>query len=217
MTNHFEEFEDQYSFTDEEIFTKIWTSPRKVFNFIHKTNHDKYLIILLFLSGVVRAFDRASLKNLGDTLSLWSIIAVCIIFGGLFGWITYYIYAGLVSWTGKWLDGKSTTKAILRILSYAMIPSVLSGIFLIPQLIIYENEIFKSDGDIWSADLVSNILFYGSLFFEFLLSIYSIALCVIGLSEVQSFSLGKAILNLLFPILIFIIPILVISILITNF
>lgn len=217
MTNYFEEFEDLYSFSDKEIFTNIWTSPRKVFSYIHKTNHDKYLIILLLLSGISSAFDRASLRNLGDTLSLWSLIAVCIIFGSLLGWISYYLYSGLVSWTGKWLNGKSATKEILRILSYAMIPSILSLIFLVPQLIIYGNEIFKSEGDISSADIVSNILFYASVFFEFILSIYSVVLCVIGLSEVQNFSIGKAILNLLLPILIIIIPLLLINIFITNF
>lgn len=40
MTNYFEEFEDQNSFSDREIFTNIWTLPRKVFKYIHKTNHD---------------------------------------------------------------------------------------------------------------------------------------------------------------------------------
>jgi hypothetical protein len=36
-----------------------------------------------------------------------------------FGWISYYIYAALISWSGKWMNGKGNTQLILRILSYA--------------------------------------------------------------------------------------------------
>lgn len=214
MTENFEYFEDKLNpnaISDENVFIKIWTSPREVFKFINTHKYDKYATVILILAGISRTFDRASIKNMGDDFSIWGIIAFCVSMGALFGWITYYIYSALISWTGKWINGKGTTDSILRVLSYALIPSIISLLLLIPQIIIYGNEIFKSDGDITSGGIVSNIIFYGSLILEFALSLWSLVLAVIGISEVQKLSIGKSILNLILPAIVIITPIVLIA------
>lgn len=211
IDNSFEEFENNSgNLTDKEIFSKIWTSPREVFKFINDKHYDKYVNLLLVLAGISRAFDRASMKDMGDKMSIWAILGLCIIIGGLLGWISYYIYAALLSWTGKWLKGKGDTTSILRILSYAMTPAIIALSFLIPQIGIYGNEVFKADGDITSAGLISNIFVYGSMILEFILGIWTIVFCVIAVSEVQKLSIGKSILNLLLPFLVFTVPIIII-------
>tara|TARA_R110002051_G_scaffold10001_3_gene37930 strand:+ start:8349 stop:8996 length:648 start_codon:yes stop_codon:yes gene_type:complete len=198
-------------FTDKQIFTKIWKSPRQVFKFINETKYDKYVYILLFFAGIARAFDQATIKDMGDNMSLWTIIGICVIGGGLLGWLAYYIYAALLGWTGKWLDGKGDTKSILRVLAYALIPSVIALVFLIPQIGIYGIEMFKADGDISSAGLIPNILVYGSMVIELILGIYTLVFLVISVSEVQKLSIGKSILNLILPILVFAVPIILIA------
>jgi len=206
--------EEKFQLTDKEIFTKIWIYPRQVFKFLDETYYDKFVTILLVLSGISRTFDRASLNNMGDKMSLGGVIAFCIVAGGLLGWISFYIYSALLSWTGKWLNGQGNTKSILRMLAHAMLPTIVALIFLIPQIIIYGNEVFKSEGDIISAGLTSNIIVYGSMILEFILGVWTIILVVIGLSVVQKISIGKSILNLLLPILIILVPILLIVLLI---
>tara|TARA_R110001632_G_scaffold82057_5_gene182302 strand:- start:771 stop:1418 length:648 start_codon:yes stop_codon:yes gene_type:complete len=198
-------------FTDKQIFTKIWKSPRQVFKYVNDTKYDKYVYILLFFAGIARAFDRATMKDMGDNLSLWAIIGICVIGGGLLGWLAYYIYAALLSWTGKWLKGEGDTKSILRVLAYALIPSVLALVLLLPQIGVYGIEMFKSDGDISSAGLLPNILVYGTMILELILGIYTLVLCVIAISEVQKLSIGKSILNLILPVLIFAVPIILIA------
>jgi len=207
MEDILDEIEKPESFTDKEIFTKIWIQPRAVLRYIHLNRYDKYVTVLLVFAGISRAFDRAATRDLGDKLSLIGILGSCIIFGGLLAWLTYYIYSGLISWTGKWLNGQGDTNSILRVLAYGMIPSVISLIVLIPQIGIYGIEIFKADGDISSEGLASNILVYGSIALELILGICTIIFCLIGISEVQKFGIGKAILNCLLPILLIIFPI----------
>jgi hypothetical protein len=182
-----------------QLFTKIWTSPRAVFRFITEHHYDRHVTLLLLLAGIVRAFDRATSKSLGDHFPTATLIALCIIMGGLFGYLINYIYASLISWTGKWVDGKGDTRSILRVIAYAMVPSILSLLFLIPQIAVYGSEQFKAEGDIYSGTVLENVIFYVSLAIEFTLSLYSIVLCVIGVSEVQRISIGKAIINMLLP------------------
>lgn len=193
--------------SDKEIFTKIWMSPRMVFQYINERHYDKYVPILLIIAGIARAFDRAATKNLGDTLSLWVIIGGCIVLGGLLGWLSFYIYAALLSWTGKWLHGKGNTTSILRVLAYAFIPISLALLLMVPQIGIYGIEIFKSDGDTTSAGMLLNIFYYGALILEVVLGIWAFVLCVVGVSEVQKLSIGNAVLNIFLPVLIIVVPI----------
>ncbi|AZA51971.1 Yip1 family protein [Chryseobacterium sp. G0201] len=206
--NNFDEFEKYEALSDKDIFTKIWLEPRRIFKYINDKEYEKYFYILVFFAGMVRAFDRASLKNMGDKTSLFVIIASCVLIGGFLGWLSYYIYAALLSWTGKWLGGIGNTSSLYRIIVYAMIPSILSLILLIPEIAIYGNDVFKDNSDLVNSGIVGNIIFWLSIFFEFSLSIVTFVFMMIGVSEVQKFSLGKAFLNLLLPLLVFIVPIL---------
>lgn len=210
MENMIESTPQPEFISDQQLFAKIWTSPREVFTYINDHKFEKYLYLLLILAGISRTFDRASLKNMGDNFSLWGVLAFCIIVGAIFGWITYYLYSALIIWTGKWLDGKGDTKSILRVLSFALIPSIAALLLLVPQIMIYGNEVFKSDGDITSGGLVLNVIVYSSMFLEFALGIWSLVLCVIAVSEVQKLSIGKSILNILLPVIVIMIPILII-------
>ena len=197
------------TFTDEELFTQIWTRPKAVLAYIHEYKYDKYVTILLVLAGIKGSFDRASMKGMGDSMSMIGILGVCIIFGALFGWITYYICAAIISFTGKWLEGRGNTQSLLRVISYSLIPTVISLVLLIPQIGIYGIEMFKSDGDILSQGIIPNIVFYASIALEFVLSICSIVFAVIGIAVVQNFGYGKAFLNIMLPIIIIAIPLLI--------
>lgn len=213
MENLLDEPEEGLTFTDQEIFTQIWPQPRAVLQYIHDFKYDKFVVPLLILAGISRAFNRAIDKDLGDTLTLMPLILICVFSGGLLGWLSYYIYASLVNWTGKWLDGQGDTSSILRIIAYAMTPMAIALVLLVVQISIYGIEVFKAEGDIFSADTTSNIIFYGSAILEIILAICTLVFCVIGVSVVQQLNVGKTILNLVLPILIILAPILLFALL----
>ena len=200
--NYFDKGPDTKTISEKDLFKKIILAPREAFRFINDYKYEKHLYLLLFLAGIVRYFDRASSKNMGDNYSIWAIIAIGVIVGGLFGWISYYIYAALISWSGKWMNGKGNTESILRILAYALFPSILSLIILIPHIAIYGNDIFKSENGFYSSGLVDSTIYYSFTFIEIIFGIWSVVLCVIGISEVQKLSIGKSILNLILPVIL---------------
>ena len=206
--------EQEIKLSDTEIFTKIWISPRMVFKYLNDYSYEKFVTILLILAGITRTFDRASTRGVGDNMSLGRVIILCVILGGLLGWITYYIYAAMISWTGKWLNGKGDTKSILRTIAHAMTPSIVSLIFLIPQIALFGNGIFQSELDIYGSGWAPVIVFYVTLIIEITLTIWTIVIYVIGISEVQKISIGKSIINIILPGLILIVPIVVIMLIV---
>ncbi|MBP1618888.1 MAG: hypothetical protein H6Q14_2715 [Bacteroidetes bacterium] len=215
LDENLQESKSELKISDKEIFTKIWTSPRLVFKYLNDNTYDKYVTILLVLGGITRAFDRASAKSLGDNMSLIAIFALCIVLGGLLGWIAYYIYAAILSWTGKWLNGQGNTKSLLRMIAHAMIPSIVALVLLIPQIVFLGNGAFQSNIDINGSGLVSIIIFYTTLLLEITLGIWTFVIFVIGISEVQKISIGKAILNLILSGLIILVPITLLTLIIT--
>jgi len=107
---------------ESDILIKIWSKPREIFRYINDNSIDKFTITLLFLAGITRSFDRAVSNNYGDNLSLLVLVLLAVTLGGLLGWLSIYIYAALLNWTGGWLKSKGNTDAIVRMLAHALIP-----------------------------------------------------------------------------------------------
>jgi len=208
--------ENKIDLSDKDIFTKIWTSPRLVFQFLNENYYDKNLYILMVLAGISSAFSRASDKNMGDDYSLLTVLAICIIFGGLLGWLSYYIYAALLSWTGKWISGEGDTNSLLRMISYAMLPGIASLVLVVPEIAMFGNEIFQSNIDIYSSGLLSAIVYFASSTIRLILGIWVIVLLVVGISEVQKLSIGMSILNMILPILVIVLPIALVIVLASS-
>lgn len=215
IIDEFEELEEPLSFTFEEIVTEIWTNSREVFRFIEHRHYEKHMLALLMAAGVSRAFDRASINDAGDTLPLVGVILSCIASGVVFGWLTAYIYAALISWTGGWLEGEANTRSIMRVIAYASIPSIIALVLIIPQVVLYGEDIFMENGDLLSGGLATNIIYWGVIILEMILGLFTFVLHVIGVSEVQGFGIGKAFLNLLLPVLVILVPVLLFVLLLT--
>ena len=198
-SNHLDINSKPAAFTDKQVFTKIWSQPRLVFKYLHEYHDDKHTHILLILAGIGKGLDRASTQSMGDRMPLLTVLALTILAGGAFGWMTYNIYAALMSGTGKWLKGKANSHEILRVLAYAMIPMVAALLIVGLQLAIFGNRMFQSEMDLEDFSLIAQGIYYVSPFVEITLGIWTVCLAVVGISEIQKFSIGKSILNLMLP------------------
>ena len=195
--------------TERDIFTRIWVEPRIVFRYVNENNYNKHVIPLLILAGLNKAMDTASRKNMGDHNSLPYILGYCA-FGALLWWTFYYIYAALLRWTGQWLNGKGTTKSLVRMFAYSSIPSVIGLIIFLPSLFVFGVEMFTAENDLSDANMFLTIFYYASLIVPSLFSIWSVVVAVIGISEIQKISIGKSILNLVLPALAILIPMIIV-------
>jgi hypothetical protein len=187
--------------TDRDVLTHIWVYPRKVFRFIHETGYTNYFYLLLIVSGIISTLQRKLDKGIEQN-EVVSVFIMAILFGGLFGWLGTYIYASLISFTGKWLDGKAKTHRILRTLAYANIPFVCSIIVYIIQLYFIKYDTLNTSFSEGERDTI----FYMFISINAILTLWTVVLSVVGIAEVQAFSIGKAILNLVLPWLMLAVP-----------
>ena len=192
---------------EDEIITRIWREPRLTFESIYKYNFERYLIPILVVAGISRAFDRAATRSMGDDASLVFIVGVCVVAGGLLGWISIYVYAALLSWSGKLLGGNCNTSTMFRLTAHANIPLFFSLIFLVIQIMVFGIQIFQSGEIGGNETTIFQITGWLAIVAEVLLGLWTLVLYVIAISVGQNFTIGKSIVNMLLPILIIGIPI----------
>ena len=165
----------------------------------------------MIVTGIISALQRRFDKGI-DSDHVIGDVVMAVIFGGLFGWITTYVYASLISFTGRWLDGKAKTHRILRTLVYANIPFVCSISIHIIQLFLIKDDVLNTS----FSENEQLVVHYIAIAIKAILTLWTVVLYVIGIAEVQEFSIMSAILNLVAPILMILIPIGIVLILING-
>ncbi len=198
----------------KNILEKVCTSPKQAFQFIDNYKYNKHVILLLVLSGIVKALDKAETKSMGDNIPIWGIIGFSLFIGLLFGWLLNYIYAFLVSKTGEYLNRKASTESILRVLAYSLIPAIISLFVYFVRILFYGNSIFQSTLLYSSDEFLNNIISYIFIFIDLFLMVWSLILLIIGVSIVQKFSIGKAIVNIVLPAILIVLIFLIIYVVI---
>lgn len=197
------------------LFFKIWLKPKETLTYILSNCPDRFVLLLFALGGISRSIDRAASKGMGDTVSTISILSIAIIAGGLFGWMYYFFYAWLLEATGKWLKGTASYSQFKTILAWSMIPAISSLILLIPELLIFGEDVFKSELSNPNGITDGIFMLFGLL--EITLGIWTLVIFIKGVCLIQNFSVGKAILNSILPALLIVIPIVLIALLFRAF
>ena len=199
---------DENDLIDEkDLLITIWTKPTRTLAFILKVCPKQYVTALLATSGSVSAVVSNYAKISASDHTLLVMIA-SIILGGLFGWLSGYIYAALLSWTGGWLNGNGTSNQFLTVVAWSSVPSICSLILLIPKFLIPGYGITPFDiHDLFSFTNISYLIVEG---ISLALTIWTIIILVKGVMLIQRFNTGKGILNAILPLLVLIIPILII-------
>nr|WKN34196.1 Yip1 family protein [Tunicatimonas sp. TK19036] len=205
---------EESSVNESNLFISIWTKPTQTLAYILKHCPEKYVMPLLILGGIVRAIGRATMKDMGDKMPTIGVLAMAIIFGGALGWITYYIYAWGMSATGKWLKGNAEPSEFRTIIAWALVPTVCSLILLVPELMIFGDDLFRSQ--ISNTSTFYSIMWSVFGVLEIILGIWTMVILIKGISLIQKFNTGKSVLNMILPGLVIIIPLIIIGLLIRS-
>lgn len=210
--NHFEEFDNVTLLTEKEVFQKIFSEPRKAFEYIHKNRFENYLITILITVGICNAVDNTFEKIIAGTIdNVMLSLTLSVLVGAFLGWISFYLFGGLLSWTGKWYNGRGTTDEFVRILGYANFPTYISLLVTLIQVIF-----MKVLPTTFLSESLYQIFIYGFVAVSLFIGIWSIALSIIGIAVVQNFSYGKAFLNYITAIAVVAVPLFLIIFMIVR-
>lgn len=175
--------------TDREVFTEIWTQPRRVFRFIHATDYQKYWYLLVALAGIVRSLD--SFTNTQPSLGK---LLVRVAIGAALGWLGIYITAAIIGWIAGIFKGKGTTSDMYRCVVYAYLPLSV----LVPVLILVEAATITGFFDFASTSTL--ILAWVIQGIVMIATAYFIVLLIVATEVVQGIKTWQAAVTVIVPV-----------------
>jgi len=175
---------------------EVWLHPRDTIKAILKYD-PKYMVLpLAALAGIANnALDFESMDAIvGGSSFIGSVFVAA-----LLGIVSLYVYGFLLNLTGKWIKGKANALKLRAAIAWSSVPVVSSLLLFIPLLFGLNN----------SAPGIVGI----STITMIVLGVWSLVLYFSMLSEVQKFSVWKAILNQILVAIIVLIPLLILAVL----
>ncbi|HDR6289205.1 TPA: YIP1 family protein [Bacillus cereus] len=193
----------------------IWTKPRDTMKeiFISK---PKNVFLLILLGSFVQTLDRASSKDMADSVSNPFSMILLIIFSTFFmSLIYYFLLPALFNWVGKKLGGQGTFEKTRYSVAYSYIPYVYSLILVwVPSFFLIGIENFTSETPKMDSSLTLTLLFLIWGIIDIVIGIWTIILSLKCLGEAHQFSAWKALLTIILSFMIIIVPLVIIVLLI---
>lgn len=164
------------------LLSQMFTKPRKTFEILLQNTSNKQVNFIFATVGCIAFFQLSFLfpfQNILDSF-LWIIIA-----GSLGGITLNYLASGLLYFSGRALKGNSTFEHLKIMLAWLNLPLAIIFLFEVLHYVFY----------IYRHDSSEQISFVNTLIFQIpsvIIGIWTIFVTVIGLSELQKFSIIKA-------------------------
>lgn len=167
----------------------MWTKPQSTIRAIvlHRPSYGIYLLAMLYaLQGF---FFYANWWSLGVRANYALYLLLGILLSPLLGLLWLYVGGELFYLTGHLFKGKGTRKELRAALAWSALPYTLTLTMWVLLLFCSPEYVFLQDSGPISS------LFTNSI--TLIAKVWSFILMIQCLKELQSFSLGKAILNIL--------------------
>lgn len=177
----------------------IWVAPRKTMRAILDANPRRYVILLALLVGAGEGISNATDRALGDTTSLFAVLALAIVLGGLGGLLSLAVGGWLYRWTGSWFGGVATSEEVRAALAWGAVPLLISGVLLVLQIALYGKEMFTTLTPRMDANPYP-LLALG--FLQVLMAAWTFFLVVKTLSEAHRINAWRGLLALALPTII---------------
>jgi len=181
------------------ILRNIWTRQRHVVRMIQEYDYSKYQWLLLCAGSLASTLNRAQQKGISDSTSAASFAIGRLLLPALVGVVFYYILSFAIATTGKLLKGEAYTDSVIRLIAYAQIPAVIGLIMTLPWIAVYGLDFFR-EGLLTDSNMAVMILFWIYRITNTILALYIAVFMVVGLAEIQHFSIWKAIVNFALPV-----------------
>lgn len=187
-------------------WTSVWFHPRKTVQYVSEYKTDKFILLVAALAGLVHFLDQAMSNDLGDRLSLGTILLVALIAGPLLGILGLYVASGLYHMISRMFGGLGTFSQTKTAYAVSGIILALGGLIWVPDLLILGQGNFMSDYDFSIGHFVWLFI---SMLGNLTIGVWSLVALIAAISEVHRLSIGKAILVVVLPIIILVIIVIV--------
>ncbi|MGF7089535.1 hypothetical protein JOD24_003418 [Kroppenstedtia sanguinis] len=169
-------------------WVSIWLHPQEtIAEWVGKTE-KKHLVWLICLSGYAIYLEQAAGRGLGDSTALPAIFLFGLIWGPLYGWITWFLIGGLSHLFSRLLDGKANWVETRVAFAWSTIPLIAKLLLWIPQLALFGKEMFTEQTPMLDSSPIGMLLFILFWIVDMSLNVWFFITLSKALGEVHRFS-----------------------------
>ena len=173
-------------------WTTIWFQPRRTIRRIVESDPFYAVLTLALLGGIGATLSNASAMNLADRLPFSSLLFFCFLVGPANGMLSLWIGTWLLHRLSAALGGAGSKAEIRTAIAWSWAPVVsmlpLWGV----KAILFRDEIFTSDKARITAEPVLGALFAFTGLVDLVISVWSLAILLLVLSEVNRFAITRS-------------------------
>jgi signal peptidase I len=174
----------------------VWLSPRQTIERI-LASRPRHLVLLLASLGTISAFAGEMIgAGVTDALLNWQVLLGLIVAGSVIGIVCLYPAALVFKWIGNLLGGHASTLQLRAVLAWSVVPVIFGFIAVVALLVVLKvSGASASNGLSVAAQVVAGLF-----------GLWSLAVFLAMLSQVEGFGIWRAIvtylLGLILPLLI---------------
>jgi len=177
-----------------DLFDTVWTmleSPGKAFRRIGLAEHKNYAVALFMAFGIGCAFGLIWIFRAGEMFeSLFQLIIWSLLAGAVLGIVMHPVVAGIYWLATRALGGRRRYRQALGVVAYALSPSILTVIFVLPvELLTFGIYLFTGNPHPYTIKPVSYLILIG---LDAIGVLWSVALLAYGTHLVHAVSPMRA-------------------------
>ncbi len=191
----------------ENFWFSIWAQPRATIRNVHELK-PLYWVPIIVLASINASLNDFKI-NVGDVTPIWLNVGTSLVLGILFTLITFYVQVALLEFTGRLLGGKATYERIQVAVALSRVPVAWVLSVWVVKLAFFGERAFRQgsmpQGSFFNNALVffnplnstpSEVSLFGVLsIISAIISVWAFIILLNCLSEVQEFSTGTALMN----------------------
>lgn len=173
----------------------MWVKPRETIREVTVSKSRISLIVLSFIYGWPMTLQLAQLTSLAQSLPIFLILLFSLLLAPFVGALCFALFSCFLWLGGKWLEGKSSFANLFRAVAWSnltSIPSLLGWIWLI---FTFRELIFSPDFAGLTLNQLDLFLILAFFIWQIVSLLWTVILVCIATSEVQGFSIGKAVIS----------------------
>lgn len=184
----------------------IWLTPRLTIRRLldGPPRHREH--ILAIVVAFVDALNIAVVRDWGDRYAMSTILLIALATAPIRMVFYLYLYPALAWVTGRWLGGQGSIRDIRIATAWSFVPVFWLALLWIPQLVLFGDEVFKSEAPTIAASQWLTVGFYSFLLLEAIGTVWFVVVFLAALAEAQRVVFWRAIANVVLVGVVFVLP-----------
>ena len=190
------------------LWTSMWFAPRKTIQTVIDTDPTHHLYTLIFLGGIGQAFNNASSQAMAALMPVKELVLMIILLGPVSGFLTVYLGGWIMHRICLRLGGTAPLSHIRAAIAWSWVPVAATAPLWIARLILFRHELFSASRPIIESQPTLAFLYDMTLFFDFIIALWSFFLLIQAVSQVNTFASLRGFASIFLTILVVSIPLL---------